>query len=191
MKIKLLAFSLLLLSQTIFAASICRDARIIDKNNTTGSIQEIFSNGMAIVLLDEQGLTPYYRKLTDLSGAVAYKGKYHINDRILDLSNSTGTIKEIFDNGLAKVMMDGKGINYRIVALSELAKGYKCVEAACTKDRFLDSNNSSGTIMEIFDNGVAKVMLDRKGLSLYDRSLKDLGYAVSCSLKSACLGKNL
>ncbi len=185
----LILFSLVMSSFSVFASEkICQGTRVIDGSNYTGVVVEVFSNGIAKVKLDSySGL--YDRSVKGLAAAVECKDRFCINDRVIDDSNNPGDIKEIFDNGIAKVIFDLKpAIGLHARSIRGLGKGFRCVENACVNDRVMDGNDP-GNIVEIFDNGIAKVKLDSYP-GLYDRSLKGLGFKETCSSSAPCRGLN-
>jgi hypothetical protein len=107
--------------------------------------------------------------------------KIRVGDHVIDHFNFTGTVKEIFSNGSAKVELDGLwsylGLADRKVI--ELAKRYTCVQNTCVNDRVMDNlSNEAGTIVEVYSNCQLKVKFDGVigKMGLADRTCSEMGY---------------
>lgn len=126
--------------------------------------------------------------MTELGKGVQCNLHICMGDRIIDSSNYVGKAVEVFDNGRAKVSLDGYNIYY-IRGISELGKGYRCIENFCKGDRIIDSSNYTGKAEEIFDNGQVKVSLDGF-FNFYIRSFQSLGIELNCRLRENCSCQN-
>lgn len=183
-----LVLGLVLSSMAAFAnPDICVGDRVIDNANDAGRVIEVYSNGKAKVKFDRFS-NLYTKNLKDISKSIRCKGRLCVGNRVLDNANDVGTIHEIFANGKVNVKFDRFSKIYTKLS-SDLGKGYRCVEAACVRDRIIDNSNDSGIILEVFDNGKAKVKFDRFS-NYYVKSLKDLGYGISCIGSNSCRGRD-
>lgn len=188
--IKLLTLALVFSSMSSFASNpsdICANDRIIDSSGDAGRVIEVFSNGKAKIKFD--AFTGFYTKsLSGLGKGVKCHAGFCASNRVIDTSGDAGTIIEVFNNGTAKVKFDAFTGKYT-KNLRGLGRGYECVGNACAGDRVIDSNGNTGTIKEVFNNGTAKVKLDRF-TGTYHKSLRSLGYGEDCSNTQRCPGRN-
>lgn len=169
------------------SGNLCKGDRIVDSSNNVGSVLDVFSNGKAQVSLDGYYNT-YTRNVRELGKGVQCNQHICAGDRIVDSSNNVGKAVEVFDNGKAKVSLDGY-YNYYIRNIQNLGKGYRCIENVCEGDRIIDSANNTGRVVELFDNGKAKVSLDGYH-NYYIRSFQSLGIELNCSLRDNCSCRN-
>src|SRR3989338_8146908 len=113
------------------ATDICVNDRVIDGSSDVGTIVAIYSNGKAKVKFDR--FSAYTRSIKELSKSAECKGRFCVNDRVIDGSSDVGKIEMIFENGKAKVKFDRFSALYTRT-LSELSKGFRCIEGACVGD---------------------------------------------------------
>lgn len=171
-----------LFSTAVFACpqGVCIGSRVIDQNNYTGKIQEIFSNGVVKFYRDNYGVVD--RKVNQLYPLVRCLGGICSGARVIDHNNYTGKIEEIFSNGVVKFYRDEYGVVDRNI--TNLSRRYRCVHSLCVGDRVIDQNNYTGYVHEIFENGVVKFNRDNYGV--VDRKMRDLGIAENCSATRSC-----
>ena len=162
---------------------LCPGSRVLSPNETTGTVLEVFSNGMVTVKFDAFAGT-HTRSEDSLSKAKRCVSGICVSHRILSSNDTPGEIREVFTNGKATMTFEGySGLYVRHV--STLGLSTNCLATACTGDRVISSNGTPGTILEIFDSGRAKIRFD--GYSgTYLRGLSDLGHSVTCSLGNPC-----
>jgi len=166
------------------SGNLCSSDRVIDSADKLGTVQEVFSNGQATVHLDGYGT--YTRAVSSLGKGVRCNNHICVGDRVIDSYEYLGTVEEVFDNGKSAVHFDVYGTYIR--PTSSLGKGFRCIESVCVNNRVIDSNNNTGTIRELFDNGKSAVYLD--GYGTYIRSFSSLGIKLSCRLRDACSCRN-
>lgn len=165
----------------------CSGDRMIDSSENVGRVLEVFSNGQARVDLDRYTGT-YIRQVNTLGKGVGCFQHICVGDRIVDSSENVGTVKEVFDNGKARVDLDRYTGTY-IRQVNTLGKGFSCIESVCVNDRMIDSSQKTGRILELFDNGKARVDFDRY-TGTYIRSFVSLGIQLNCNLRENCSCRN-
>lgn len=163
---------------------LCPSDRIIDSQGNVGTVKKVFENGQAKVYFD--GIGNYTRSTSSLGKGVDCHKHICVGDRVIDKGEYVGTVKEVFDNGRAKIFFDNFGKYIR--KTQSLGKGFRCIENVCVNDRVIDKRNFTGKIKEVFDNGKAKVYLDGFGHSI--RSFSALGIELNCSLRENCSYRN-
>ncbi len=188
---KNIAFVFALLASTAALACpvdrICVGNRIIDGSDDVGSVVEVFSNGQAKVSLDAYS-GYYFRSVKNLGKGIDCLDGICMKDRAMDGSEHVGTVVEVFSNGKAKLSLDAYS-GYYVRRVANLGKGFRCIEDVCVDTRIIDSSNNVGTIVELFDNGKAKVSLDAYS-GYYVRSLEEMGIELKCELRKDCACKN-
>jgi translation initiation factor IF-1 len=132
--------------------------RVISAGNVAGTVKEVFSNGIAYVRLDT-GLGDTPQKIKELGRGVECYKNICKKSRVIRFDNVPGTVKEIFTNGVAYVRFDN-ALSCTPHKISELGVGVDCFKGICKKDRIIDARNVTGTVMEVFTNGIARVMFD-------------------------------
>jgi hypothetical protein len=162
----------------------CCGDLVIDTSNDLGRVVEVFTNGQARVNYDHYGVYPV--SINKLSKATSCSAHICVGDRTMDTSNDVGTVKEVFDNGKAQVKYDKYGLY--IVEINKLGKGWRCIENACVGDRVMDTSNDTGSILELFDNGKARVNYDHYGV--YPVDFSKLGLRLNCRLRDNCSCRN-
>lgn len=163
---------------------LCFWGRIIDSKGMVGNVKEVFSNGQASVYLDSYGTV--IAPVATLGKGVQCHKNLCVKDRIIDSKNMTGQVIELFDNGQARVYLDNYG--YQIRSVSSLGKGFRCIENVCINSRTIDSLHRTGKIIELFDNGKARVYFDNYGYRISPFS--DIGIELKCSLRENCSCQN-
>lgn len=114
----------------------------------------------------------------------AYFKNYCANDRV-NFANYAGVILEIFNNGNAKIELDNQlGIVFKNI--DTLGLGVKCNEHICQDYRVIFSQYT-GTVIEVFSNGNAKVKLDYTNGHIQFKKVSDLSVEVNC-LEDLCKG---
>lgn len=166
---------------------ICENDRIIDSSGNFGTAVEVFNNGKAKVSLDNY--SGYYtRTISSLGKGQRSVDRLRQGDRVIDSSGNVGTVKEVFNNGKARVELDSYSDTY-IRSIDSLGKGYRCIDGICVGNRIMDSSSNVGTVKELFDNGKARVELDRYS-GTYIRSFDNLGIELRCQLRVNCSCEN-
>jgi translation initiation factor IF-1 len=107
---------------------ICMEDRIIDSAGNAGKVIEVFANGKALVRLDSYS-SEYIRQTKQLGKGFRCFEKICQGDRIIDASNNTGTVKEIFSNGRALVAFDNYSELY-VRSLESLGVSTTCRQAS-------------------------------------------------------------
>jgi|GEM_PF-2291770 len=162
---------------------LCVNQRIIEESNISGNVLEIYSNGKVKVQLDGYSNT-YIRQADRLGKGRACFRNLCVGDRIIEESNITGTVVEIYNNHDVKVKLDGYSNTY-IRSFSSLGRGYRCIDEACVGDDIIDSSNTTGKIVALFSNGKVQVQLDGYS-NTYIRQYTDLGLKLSCRPGEDC-----
>jgi preprotein translocase subunit YajC len=108
------ALGILLQASTALAGNICVGDRVIDSGGHLGTVLEVFSNGLAIVYLDDLGT--YNRSALSLGKGVLCNNHVCVNDRVIDSGGHLGTVLEVFDNGNSSVYLDGLGPYIRSIS---------------------------------------------------------------------------
>jgi hypothetical protein len=155
----------------------CINDIVIDDLDKIGKILETFTNDKIKVQIRGSEFSSV-KNLKDLSKSTTCYKKFCVNARLNDPSQDwgrTGVIVEVFNNGKAVVKIDGGqsfvngGKAYlEIVDLNlkkSLGIGSECVDGACVKGRVIDLKDRwdrTGVIVEVFDNGKARVKFDRE-----------------------------
>jgi preprotein translocase subunit YajC len=155
----------------------CKGDRVLTQSGWTGYIQEVFSNGKAVVDRDNYS-ADYTLSISSLGKGVPCFKKFCKNKRVITVSNWTGYIQEVFSNGKAVVDRDNYSADYTL-KVSSLGLGYRCSGNLCVNDRVLTQSGWTGYAQEIFNNG--KVVVDRDNYSAdYALSISSLGYELNC-----------
>lgn len=137
---------------------VCKKGRVIDTRDVPGTVAEVFTNGVACVRFDNS-LSCIPQKITELGVGVKCHKDICKNSRVIRSGNVPGTVKEIFTNGVAYVRFDN-GLSYTPHKAAELGVGVDCFKGICKKDRIIDTRNVPGTVVEIFTNGITRVLFD-------------------------------
>lgn len=112
---------------------------------------------------------------------------FKAGDRIINAKNETGTILDIFENGTARISYDGWTPFFRAeLRQLTLATASKCFKNICRNDRVMDSKNQIGRVLETFQNGQVRVMLDFEARMITSKA-QDLNRSVKC-LGEVCVG---
>jgi hypothetical protein len=153
---------------------VCKRSRVIDTRRGTGKVYEVFTNGVAKVMFDNE-LGYRYLNVKELGVGIKCYRDVCEKSRIIDTRRVTGKVYEVFTNGIAKVMFDDE-LGYRHLNIKDLGVGVDCYEGICVKNRVINSANVPGTVKEVFNNGMAKIMFDNE-LAYQNISIKELGTA--------------
>ncbi|WP_374078524.1 beta-sandwich domain-containing protein [Bdellovibrio bacteriovorus] len=97
---------------------ICGGDRVLYSSNV-GTVISIYSNGKAKISLDGYSST-YVVSTRELGKGVRCSGSICVGNRVIYGSN-TGTVKEVFSNGTAKVALDGYSSVY-VISVRELSR---------------------------------------------------------------------
>ncbi len=104
--------------------------------------------------------------------------------------NLTGNVKRVFSNGTTWMIMDE---THELVVrkTKELSRAYASFEGNLYRAlHFYDQDGYEGKIIEIYEDGRAKVRYDQSQITQF-RSLKYLGFDINCTLKVNCQGQDL
>lgn len=170
--------------------NICVKNRIMEESDRTGSVLEVFDNGKAIVKLDGGAFNPYVRRVETLAKKVRCSQTICNKDRIMDDGDRVGSVVEVFSNGKAIVTFDGGAFKSYVRKTEDLGKGYRCIENLCVGDRIIDESDKVGKVLELFDNGKAKVSLEGGAFPSYVRTFSQLGVKLNCRLRENCSCRN-
>ena len=171
------------------AGRICERDRV-NFGAKVGTALEVFSNGKVRIDMDDS-MTNAYKNVSELGRGVNCFSHICKNDRVT-FNSRAGKVLEVFDNGTARIDMDDSMTNaYKDV--SEIGKGFRCVEEICQGDR-VEFSGRVGKALEVFDNGIVRIDMDDSMTNAY-RSMFDLGYETRCSIggssrDSSCHGRN-
>lgn len=177
------------------ADRLCSGDRVINSSDGVGTVVEVFSNGKATVSFDSYyGI--FIKNVRSLKKGQKCFKKFCEGDRIIDSDDNFGKIKEIFENGKAKISLDfyfGLPVidayhGLFIRDLNTSGKGFRCIENICVGERVVDGSSRTGRIDELFDNGKAKVLLDSGYLSI--QSFRSFGIKLNCRLRENCSCQN-
>lgn len=124
-------FLVLVLALTYSLASLAVEFyvgdRIVDQYGNTGTIECLFSNNTAEITLDNYPDTSYVRKLSTLGKGVCCIETVCTDHKISDEYGNVGSIKELFHNGMAKIMLRGHD-GYFTRNLTTLGISLGCIE---------------------------------------------------------------
>ena len=170
-----------IMSNFAFASSsgeICKGDRV-NFGNRVGTALEVFSNGKVSISMDDS-YTLAFKKVSELGRGVNCFKRICRNDRV-NFGNRAGKVYEVFDNGTVRIVMDDS-YNDAYKDVTEIGKGFRCVEDICQGDR-VEFNGRTGKTLEAFDNGTVRISMDDSYNNAY-KSMYDLGYEVRCSINS-------
>lgn len=112
-----------------------------------------------------------------------------VGDRVIDHTGYTGHVFEIFENERVTVLYDGES-TARALDVRLLAKRYRCIETSiCSGKRVLAPSGYAGTISEIFENGLARVIFDGSNRPAVWR-LTRLNLQLNCTVGQNCRYSN-
>lgn len=112
-------------------------------------------------------------------------GPLRVGDRVIDERDKAGTVRAILGGGEVLVRLDGGLWRARREA-GRLAKSVGCLRGICIGHSVIDSENKTGTLMELFANGKARVKLDGRPWTR-TRELGLIAKSVGC-MDGICLG---
>lgn len=138
---------------------ICRNDQVIYTTNDRGQVRELFENGKVAIAWDN---TSWGVTVINFDGLAARRQcfqKFCRGNRVLHGSSDTGVILETYTNG--KITVDWDNYNeHTTVNHSSLSRAYRCSGNICAGERVMYSTNDTGTLVEIYDNGQAKIRWD-------------------------------
>ncbi|MFV3407843.1 beta-sandwich domain-containing protein [Bdellovibrio bacteriovorus] len=145
-------------TQTACLDGLCGGYNILYSNSYSGVIKEVFSNKKARVVLDGySGL--HIVNLSELARSVDCHQNFCINRQAIYSNSYDATIKKLFTNGKAQVVLAGYS-GLHIVSLSELANVIQCAKEMCVGDSVMYSNTYKAKILKVYGNGKAQVTLE-------------------------------
>lgn len=113
-----------------------------------------------------------------------------IGDRIIDSQSYVGTVLEVFSNGKTKISLDGGPYSSYLRDTSSLGKGVKCHNNICVDDRIINGQGYSGKVLEVFNNGKARVYFDGSSYSSSISNISELGKAFRC-IENLCVNDRI
>lgn len=149
--------------------AVCEGDTLITSGNYTGRALLTFQNGKVQVTLDGYSSSSIYTS-NNLAREAREYDRFTARDRILTSGNYVGTINNVYENGKAKVTLDGYS-GSSIYNTYDLGRGVYSYGGFYQGDRIITSGNYPGNIVEIFTSGKATVKLDGySGNSVYNLS---------------------
>jgi hypothetical protein len=114
-----------------------------------------------------------------------------IGSRVLYNLRYPGTVREIFSGGKVSILLDGNP-STTMVNIAQLAKGVKCFNGYCEKNRMVYKKAYVGKVIEVYSNSWIKVLLDGNSFYTVAPMLdSSKGLEESQCLKGACVGKRM
>lgn len=124
--------------------------------NDSGTVTEVFADGTVRVKFDNGSFIINAKKLGIGVGChMGVCGKARVANRLYD----TGTVTEVFTNGIARVVFDY--FNFAVfINVKELGVSVKCHAGICKNSRVASSRYGRGTVLEVFTDGTVTVAID-------------------------------
>ncbi|ASD62168.1 beta-sandwich domain-containing protein [Bdellovibrio bacteriovorus] len=145
-------------TQTACLDGLCGGYNILYSNSYSGVIKEVFANKKARVVLDGySGL--HIVNLSELAKSVDCHQNFCINRQVLYSNSYDATIKKLFTNGKAQVVLSGYS-GLHIVNISELANSIQCLRELCAGDSVMYNNTTKAKILKVYSNNKVQVTIE-------------------------------
>lgn len=158
-----------------------KNENVIDiATNQLGVVNEVFADGRATVLFHDDTSKLYVRSYpTQLAKEVESVGQYRSGGRVVDYSGETGTIRHIFNNGIAFVDYPSDTSRPYIRKIeSEIKLAPFSVpeyQGFVVGSRIIDNgDNSVGSVIEIYSNGQFKLLFEADTSRYYYRTVDQI-----------------
>lgn len=86
--------------------------------------------------------------------------EFRPGNRLIDQYGNTGELIHLLTNQKAEIILDNYPDMAFVRELSTLGKSVGCLVNACVSQRIIDEYGNSGSLKEVFHNGMAKISLD-------------------------------
>lgn len=156
---------------------VCKNDRVVFDNHFSGSVVEVFNNNTVKISSDYHN-SYQIRDIRDIGVAKRCVEKVCVKSRVNFDNIHTGSITEIYDNGIVKISSDNHN-SYQYRRIQEIGVENRCVENLCKNNRVNFDHNFVGSVVEVFDNGIAKISSDSHNPYQY-RNIQALGIARKC-----------
>ncbi len=116
--------------------------------------------------------------------ASATTAHLEVGDQVITDDGMNGEVRQVYANGKVQILL-ANTVVYVIRNKSTLGKSCRCVEDICRNDKVIDSDNISGEVRYVYDNGTVKMTLTNSVTSVI-RTFSDLGVTNSCVETNSC-----
>lgn len=168
-------------------AALTKGVRVLYNQGHVGTVVQVLANGRVSVTLDGYSGT-HEVEMRSLAAQTNCLDGLCSGYNVLYSDNHTGTIKTIFANKKAQIVMDGYS-GLHVVNVSSLSKSRNCYGNLCVGESVMFNFTNKAKILNAYDSGRMRITINGySGTHLVEAS--QLSRPTNCA-QNVCVGDNV